>query len=247
MTPRQSIEEFKIEFRSLLEQDVLQLKKAVIRELDALWRSYKMQHPEADYDLFADEFLKLFKLPRNQVNEIKRELKKTQTKIAELHEQFFNTVTPGVIELKPGQYERIIAAYQVDFPGIEETTRSSIVDEIKKASIAGYGFETIRTNLVTKGFGTGEAYTLANTAVSQFDNATMFEFAAQAGLNEFKYGGVLQKDSRIFCVELITADAVYTVQQIMAMDNKQGLPVKTSCGGYNCTHYWYVFVKKLKK
>lgn len=234
---RNKIELLKEEVRSTLQNDALVYKRAIIRELDYLWQSYRNKY--GTIEKFADYVFNFLKVPQQFRNSIVNELKDTQTQIAQVWDDYFNN---EVIKQRAKSrelninYEKLIAAYSVDFPSIDKNIRDTVVKEIRQSVHKNYNFETIRTNLQKTTIGTSEIYTLANTAVSQFDNASMFEFALQAGINKFLYEGVLQPNSRLFCIEHF--HKVYTYEQILEMDNGQGVPVVTSCGGYNCGHYW---------
>jgi hypothetical protein len=62
----------------------------------------------------------------------------------------------------------------------------------------------------------------------------MHEVCEQAGIEKFLYDGMPAQ--RPFCKEHL--GHVYTLEEIMQMDNGQGLDVLTSLGGYNCVHFW---------
>lgn len=55
---------------------------------------------------------------------------------------------------------------------------------------------------------------------------------------KFEYVGANDKLTRSFCQNHI--GKVYTLEQIKALDNGQGLDVLTYRGGYNCRHFWAV-------
>lgn len=107
------------------------------------------------------------------------------------------------------------------------------------------GFDALRHRLMERNLGETQATTLANTALAQFDNATMHELSSQAGISKFLYDGVLHPNSRKFCQERV--GKVFTLERIREMDNLQGLPVETSLGGYNCTHWWTPLEAEPKK
>ncbi|MEW5800450.1 MAG: hypothetical protein AB1728_15755, partial [Bacteroidota bacterium] len=147
--------------------------------------------------------------------------------------------------LDRNDFEKLQALYKVDFSQIKSNAREVITEEIRRTARAGEGYEVLRSRLRKRGLGEGEVRTLANTALAQFDNATMFEFAQQAGIEKFKYDGVLHENSRPFCREHLGKK--FTLEQIRAMDNGQGLPVETSLGGYNCTHFWTPVIEQLNR
>jgi len=237
--PRTNIEKLKTETRRILQNDTLKLKKAVIREIDYLWRN---SDQSKGLNIFADEVLKKLRIPKAHKNTLIRDLNKTQEKIANVWSEYFSDVakTDKVITFSSQDYEKIIAAHSVNFDNIEKDVNQLITGKVRQSAKAGHNFETLRTHLITKGIGAGEAYTLSNTALSQFDNAIMFEYAGQAGIERFKYDGVLHPGSRPFCRDHI--NKIYTIEEIQKLDNGQGLDVLTSCGGYNCTHYFTALV-----
>lgn len=76
--------------------------------------------------------------------------------------------------------------------------------------------------------------TVSQTALAAFDRANGFEDAARGGITHFRYVG--PPPDRAFCKAHI--GKVYSLAQIKAMDNGQGLSVQYYCGGYNCRHRW---------
>ncbi len=107
---------------------------------------------------------------------------------------------------------------------------------MRSSARTGLEFSKLRNSLQTAGVARGQVYTLANTAVAQFDNASMFEFAKQAGTKYYEYSGMLNPNTRDFCRKHL--GKIYSEEEILKMDNGQGLSVMSACGGYNCTHYW---------
>ncbi len=238
---RNKIELIKRDFAAQLQSDTLKYKRAVIREIDSLRR----QMPDKDdkaYEQFAVQVLRYLKVPASIQSSILSGIKETQTQIIEIWDEYFNEKKVGDASLPLSiNYEKLIAAYSVDFTEIAGSTRDLVVKAFRESVNKEYGFETIRTKLLKMELGSNQVYTLANTAVAQFDNAAMFEFARQAGVEKYQYDGVLSPTSRDFCVRHFRK--IYTYEEIMAMDNGQGLPVWTSCGGYNCQHFWTPIIK----
>lgn len=86
-----------------------------------------------------------------------------------------------------------------------------------------------------------KAESLAQTLISVYDNTLSNNTADQAGLEAWKYFGGLIEHSRTFCIKqikLAESGKVYTVDEVRKLDNEQGLPVESSCGGYRCIHQW---------
>lgn len=88
------------------------------------------------------------------------------------------------------------------------------------------------------------AKTLADTSVSMFYRtiASQSYRKIEAGLTKdavkYEYAGPVDGLERDFCADLSAKGKAYTRAEIDDMDNGQGLPVFTSCGGYNCRHSW---------
>ena len=78
--------------------------------------------------------------------------------------------------------------------------------------------------------------TQVNTELSQFGRAVTASAAQAFDLDLYLYTGPRDGVTRSFCRPLI--NKVVSESQMMRLDNGQGLPVKTSCGGYNCRHSW---------
>ena len=244
MNPRKKIELLKEEIRASFEQDAVKYKRSIIREIDSLWRSYKNSYSDISIEKFADYAFNFMRIPASIRGEILSDLKNTQTQIGSVWSEYFGdpSVAESSLRMTAGSdYEKLIATYSVDFKNIDENTRDLVVKAFRESVNKNYSFEVIRTNLLKTAINSNEVYTLANTAVSQFDNASMFEFALQAGINQFLYDGHLQANSRIFCV--LNFKKIFTYQQILKLSNGQGIPVVTSCGGYNCHHYFTAIVK----
>jgi len=233
MTHRTKIETLKTNIRKDIEKDILSYKRAVIREIDSLWRTFKVVSTNDDIETFARYLLDNLNIPKGKVNAIIKELKTVQSNIADVWGDYFSEASGKNIFV---DYEKLVALHSVDFKEINKDIRNTVVKEFKESVNKNYNFETIRARLQKSNLSTSSIYNLANTAVSQFDNASMFEYALQAGINEFLYDGILMPDSRLFCIEHF--HKTFTYEEILAMDNGQGLPVVTSCGGYNCHHYW---------
>ena len=82
----------------------------------------------------------------------------------------------------------------------------------------------------------GTQMTQVNTELSQFGRAVTASAAQAFDLDLYLYTGPRDGVTRAFCRPLI--NKVVSETQMNRLDNGQGLPVKTSCGGYNCRHSW---------
>lgn len=83
--------------------------------------------------------------------------------------------------------------------------------------------------------------TLARTANVGIANAKRIQDGRDAGLQFFQYGGS-QSPEREFCKANV--NRIFSLEEIRAMDNGQGLPVEFFCGGYNCRHFWIPVASK---
>lgn len=77
------------------------------------------------------------------------------------------------------------------------------------------------------------AETIVNTVRLSRSRSATIKDAKPA--DKFRYTGPSFK-TRQFCRERI--GQIFTLAEIEAMNNGQGLPVKEFCGGYNCKHRW---------
>ena len=77
--------------------------------------------------------------------------------------------------------------------------------------------------------------TVQNTIELGLNRAGSMAQSIKNGGKYFKYVGP-SMGARPFCLRHL--NKTYTLAEIRAMDNGQGLPVEHFCGGYNCTHRW---------
>lgn len=115
---------------------------------------------------------------------------------------------------------------------------------VQQALTEGQGIKHI-DNLVASVMGKVEANatTIATTALGAFGRASTFANATIAGTDRYTFLG--PPAERIFCAKLLAeakAGKIWTMAEIMALDNGQGLPVMFYCGGYNCRHKWQIVV-----
>lgn len=73
-----------------------------------------------------------------------------------------------------------------------------------------------------------------NTSVAGYSRAINQKKAADAGATKFLYAGPYDDRIRPFCEERV--GKIFTLEQIQAWDNEQGLPAEIYLGGYNCRH-----------
>lgn len=77
--------------------------------------------------------------------------------------------------------------------------------------------------------------TVVNTTKLRIAQGQVIEDALKAGIKKFLYAGPSWK-ARVFCGDHL--NKVYTIEEILKMENGHGLPVIHYCGGWNCRHRW---------
>lgn len=78
-----------------------------------------------------------------------------------------------------------------------------------------------------------------NTAIMAFNRTVTVKKAQDIGFDLFLYIGPDDKITREFCHGLLSkTPPIYSIDEINAMDNEQGINVFTGGGGYNCRHHW---------
>jgi len=85
--------------------------------------------------------------------------------------------------------------------------------------------------------------TISNTIQLGLARQDAMRVAISQGNKYFRYMGP-KENIRPFCREHL--GGVYSIDEIRAMSNGQGLPVEYYCGGYNCRHRWVVFMGEVK-
>jgi hypothetical protein len=108
---------------------------------------------------------------------------------------------------------------------------------VRRALAAGLGATALWKRLEERSELLNEQLaTLANTQVAAYNNLLTFKQAEESGTELFLYSGLLSSSTRPFCRTHV--GRIFTEDQILQMDNGQGLPVLETCGGYNCRHSW---------
>ncbi len=140
----------------------------------------------------------------------------------------------------------------------------SLVDKVaataKQRAIQSVGGLNHRelSHVLAKTMGTtiGQAEGIAATSISTFYRTISdrgFEIIEEDLPNfeiRYNYNGPLDKLNRPFCLRmerLSRAGKTWTRTEIKKMNNGQGLPVLTTCGGNRCRHTWCISTKDLSK
>jgi DNA-binding transcriptional MerR regulator len=201
-------------------RSVQQLVGAARRQIDR-WLREGVQFEEIVRRLRA------FRLPPAEAKALEETLRSEMNRLAEQRGDVAR-------ELADADIERIQAATSISLPKLRDELRSVFAGEIQRAIAARMGVSGLMHALKDKGFGNIE--TLAHTSIAQFNNELTFAVAEQTGTTTFLYSGPISALTRPFC--RAHAGKVFSLVEIDHMDNGQGLPVRTSCGGYNCRHTW---------
>lgn len=123
-------------------------------------------------------------------------------------------------------FEDVIAP---DFKSAVRSALTSIVQEIP--------LTVVKSNLEMRlQRSTGRQLTEIKTQVSEYGRSITATAAAAADLDLYLYTGPIDGIVRPFCKQLV--NLVVDEKQMSQLNNGQGRPVKTSCGGYNCRHSW---------
>lgn len=99
------------------------------------------------------------------------------------------------------------------------------------------GDSILAKKLVKKAGKTADRHiaTVVNTAKLGIAQGRVVEDALQAGIKKFLYMGP-EVNARPFCRDHLRK--IYTIDEIMKMENGHGMPVIQYCGGWNCRHRW---------
>ena len=234
MNPRKKIEKAKKELTKLILSDIENYKRAVIRRIFREYSSGYAKLDDKDIKKFADKLQKTQFVPSSFQVALFTSVQNTQTQIASLWDNYFQTVAKKDVSLSENDFEKMLALYQIEFSDIDAEIANQVIREVERSVKGNYGFNAIRKRLEKTGLGIYSAENLARTALAQFDNSYHTEIAQQAGAKYFLYDGVISPNTRAFCRKHV--GGVYTLAELKAMNNRQGLPVETSLGGYRCTH-----------
>lgn len=254
MSYRSQIEAEKEAIRTFLKEHHGALRRRLILELEAI----RKRHPEATLEEMVKAVQKEFRLPAYHKNLMAAEIEAHQKRIAAIWDSPTSPIPFG----RATEYDRIMAAYQVDFHDIEDLHRDAIIGSFRAAIRNDWDYERFRKDvLANRDLGLAQARTLAHTAVRQFDNAYMRAKTEDAGIDKYKWDGPNNPNSRPMCQHEDTPAGyyerpgkllgvpgmlwkVFTWEELRAMSNGQNLPVTTSLGGYNCVHYLTPVVEK---
>ena len=122
-----------------------------------------------------------------------------------------------------------------EFARIDGKIKKSVVDVVKLGYREKLSMKEFEGRLVSElNNNKNYAYTVARTTKLGFARASTVTQAIKAGVKRMLYD--VPAPQRPFCAEHYKNE--YTIAEIQAMSNGQGLPVLYYCGGWNCKHRW---------
>ena len=122
-----------------------------------------------------------------------------------------------------------------DYAAIQGNVNQSLVKAVRRGVSEDLELKDL-TRLIDRAFDRGikAARTVARTARLAQNRADYLREAIGSGATRFKYSG--PSAERNFCSHHL--GEVYTIKEILELNNGQGLPVLAYMGGYNCRHRW---------
>jgi hypothetical protein len=214
---------------AILGRDSEALRAAVLQQLDRIIRD----NPDVKPGELAEIIERDLRVPGGARKALEQHLREGQAKLAALRQSMYATITDRVLALDP---TALMARTAIDFPAINRSVNGTVQRALRQILDGGGEIGDVTRALRHTRIAAHQARTLSNTALAQYDNATTFQLAKQAGITKYKYHG--PPAQREFCQALLATGRYYTLEEIGRMDNGQGLPVWSSCGGYNCRHQW---------
>jgi len=144
----------------------------------------------------------------------------------------FSSVDADVVETLIGfDFDKVKAHVVSDVQDLKATLMRSVLVPGEKGL-----FDAVETRL---GALDTNLTTELQTMVQAFSRTVTAKKAEELGFDLMIYLGPTDKITRPFCRKLLNRDpAIYTIAEIKAMSNGQGLPVLEYAGGYNCRHQW---------
>lgn len=170
-----------------------------------------------------------------QIKEVRKTFKDNQLKstigivnkealesLVTLNVEALQTKSANIIgDIRPKILESTILGQKIDLRALKKTLSSKIYNQVK---------------------------TEVNQSLNTFYRTATVLQAKNLGLEKFLYVGPDDNVTRPFCSQLLERQPpIYTIKEIEAMDNGQGLDVLTNGGGWNCRHEWTPVSDELEK
>ncbi len=181
------------------------------------------------------EKLKSFRLPAAESAKLKRELRDAMDELRSAQKILGSDLSAQKIQSLSAQ--KMIALSNVSLPNMQRDLSDAMAREIHRSIASGAGITALRRRLENLDLPERSSpETIANTVIASYNNNITFERSKQTGTKYFEYSGPVSSGTRPFC--RAHAGQIFSREEILKMNNGQGLPVMSSCGGYNCRHEW---------
>lgn len=199
-----------------------------VRELvRRLYRENRLHEIRSELRVLANRF--------NMSEELEKQIKKViELEIKKLMDEYKLQINP----------DASVLAFISEARDITERFNRRVFEIVRRAVILGEDDIKIenrikRLSLVEE----RHISTISNTIQLGLARQSAMSVAVSHGNKYFRYMGP-KENIRPFCREHL--GGVYSIDEIRAMSNGQGLPVEYYCGGYNCRHRWVVFMGEVK-
>lgn len=153
-------------------------------------------------------------------------------------EAFKPEPTDTVARALAGFSAKIADVFRLEDDAIRRAINAAVTAQVDIDDLIGEVADRVRTSF-------SRATALIETAVVSVGRDIVVDTAGRVndrlGRDFFvlRYTGPLDKLTRPFCRHILAKTSrVFTEDGAAALDNGQGLPVETSCGGYRCRHLW---------
>lgn len=177
-------------------------------------------------------------LQQKEAVELKKQLKALSTKMG-VDKSMIKKAAAIEIEKKKDDFVKakvFVNLLAKNYEDIKTGFDSKVFEIVRRGLQKGQDFDKIESKLRdTQDIEERHIGTVQNTIELGLNRAGTLEQAIKNGAKYFRYAGPTM-GARPFCLEHL--NKIYTLAEIMAMDNEQGLPVRYFCGGYNCKHRW---------
>lgn len=193
--------------------------KQYLAAVEAMVRSKFEQRKPNEIRAELRRLRRKFKPEKEGLQEAKKILKLAERN---LEDAFIKKFTREFTEL---QYDSISSKFE-----------KGVLAEVRR-SMNGFASQEKLYKRISElqGIANGRVAAIISTAKAGLTEARKIETARSAGIKYFRYVGPTT-NLRQFCAERI--GKIYSLDEILAMDNRQGLPPLYFCGGWNCRHRW---------
>ena len=209
---------------------------AIRRELSELVaKLVKDGVPYGEVDKQVNDFLKKSGLDKKLWQKMKKRFDKSKKTTSEYYKKKIAWVDDKTLDLGTSkEMAKMYLRTNHQFAFLQGEFKKEIVREVYRGIKNGDKVKTIQDRVAKRvSVNSSKARAIVNTAVAGYDNTINKDMAKAVGVNKFKYSGATAE--RDFCRDRL--GGVFTISELKAMNNGQGLPVETYLGGYNCRHF----------